>query len=134
MEDITARPERIIGNVAVTSLLAGPPIGVALSVLGGLLEPSEHSALEWAKNIGSGLFLGPFVLVIGGLVVLAPILSVLRYFGCGGPASVYAISLLFSLFAMSSDPRFGLGVLVFSLPASYVFCKHSYSDQCVVER
>ena len=126
MESITARPDRIIGNVAVASLLAGPPIGVAMSVLGCLLDPSEHSALEWIKNIGGGLFIGPFVLAVGGLVVLAPILSILRYFDCGGPPAVYAITLLFSLFAMSSGPLFGLAVLIFSLPASYVFCRYSY--------
>ena len=128
MERFTAHPERIIGNVALASLLAGPPIGVLLSILAGLLEPCQHSVLEWAKNIGGGLLIGPFVLLIGGLVVLAPILSVLRYFGYGGPAFVYIINLLFGLFAMSGDPRFGLVVLIFSLPASYVFCKYSYSS------
>jgi hypothetical protein len=128
MDIFTARPKKIIGNVALASLLAGPPVGVALSVLGGLLQPTEHSMLEWAKSIGSGLLVGPFVIFIGGLVVVAPLLSLLRYFGYGGPMAVYAIATLFGLWAISDDLRFGLVVLVFSLPASYVFCRHSYSE------
>ncbi|WP_094711514.1 hypothetical protein [Hahella sp. CCB-MM4] len=126
MKSLTARPEKIIGNIALASLLAGPPIGVALSLLGGLLQPSGLSVLDWIEVIVSGLFAGPFILFIAGLVVLAPTLGVLRHFGYGGPTFVYAITTLFSFFSMSSDLRLGLVSLAFSLPASYVFCKYSY--------
>ncbi len=129
MDIFTARPQRILGNVALASLLAGVPAGAVMTVIGGLSLPSNTASwLEWAQEIGIGMLLGPFFVLLGGLFLLAPTLSVFRFFGCGGPFFVYAISATATLLAMGEGARFGVGVAVFSLSASFVFCRWAYAD------
>jgi hypothetical protein len=127
MDIFTARPRRILGNVALASLLAGVPAGVVMTVVGGLTSASGTASwLDWAQEIGIGMMLGPFFVFVGGVFLLAPTLSVFRYLGCAGPFFVYAISATASLFAMGEGAQFGVGVAVFSLSASYVFCRWAY--------
>lgn len=129
MDIFTARPNRILGNVALASLLAGVPAGAAMTVIGGLSSASiTASWLEWAEQIGIGMLLGPFFVFVGGIFLMAPTLIVFRFFGCGGPFFVFATSATASLLAMGEGARFGVGVAVFSLSASIVFCRRAYAD------
>ena len=129
MKIFTAPPQRIVGNIALASLVAGGPLGILLTVIAGLvLQSEDESMIAWAKELATGLLLGPFFILIAGLVLVAPALSVLRYFGYGGPFFVYLISIVFSLYALNDSLRFGGVVLLFSMAASYVFCRYAYPD------
>jgi hypothetical protein len=128
METITARPHRIVGNIALASLIAGVPIGIVLSILGAVLEPAGHSVIEKLEGIGSGALLCAAVVFVVGLIVVAPIVAGLRYLGYAGPFSVYAISAVFGLVCMSGNVRFGLAALVTGLAASHVFNRYAYAD------
>jgi len=130
MDIFTARPQRILGNVALASLLAGVPAGAVMTLVGGLSRSfGTASWLEWAEQIGIGMLLGPFFVFLGGICLMAPTLTVFRFFGCGGPFFVYAISATASLLAMGEGAQFGAGVAVFSLSASVVFCRYAYAHQ-----
>ena len=128
MEMITASPQRIVGNIALASVMAGVPIGIVLSILGIVLEPAGHSVIEKLEGIGSGALLCAAVVFVVGLVVVAPIIAGLRHLGCAGPFSVYAISAVFGLVCMSTDVRFGLVALVTGLAVSHVFNRYAYAD------
>lgn len=128
MNIFTAPPQNILGNVALASLLAGMPSGAVMSLIAGIFLPSgTGSWLDWAQQIAIGMLLGPFFVFLGGLVLLAPTLSVFRCLGYGGPFFVYAISAIASLLAAGEGARFGVAVAVFSLSASYVFCRRAYT-------
>ncbi|MEO7324596.1 MAG: hypothetical protein ABIW82_07185 [Dokdonella sp.] len=131
MEIFTARPQRIVGNIAVASLIAGVPMGVALAILGIVSEPAGHSLIETLKGICSGALLCPAVLFVVGMIVVAPIVAGLRHVGYAGPFSIYSISLVFGLIAIADDVRFGTIALVVSLVASHVFCRYAYRDAAV---
>lgn len=127
MDILTARPERLFGNVALASLMAGLPAGLVFAIAGLVTQPLLSSA-TWIASFGSVL-LAPVLVFIAGLVLL-PVLYALRKAGYAGPLSVYALSTLLSLVLMSSDVRAGLLGLVLSLPASFVFCRYAYrSDE-----
>jgi len=129
MTIFTNHPQKILGNVAVASLVAGAPIGMLATIVAGvLLHPKNHSVLEWIKDLGAGLLLGPFFVFLAGIILVAPIIALLRRFGYGGPFFVYAIGVLFSLAALRDNFAFGAIVIVFALGASYVFCRGAYSD------
>jgi hypothetical protein len=129
MTIFTGRPQKILGNVAVASLVAGAPIGLIATTLAGIfIQPKNHTVLEWLTELGKGLLLGPFFIFIAGIVLVLPILTVLRRFNYGGPFFVYAISVAFSLAALHDNLAFGAMVMIFSMSASYVFCRGAYSD------
>src|SRR6185369_6921813 len=108
MTIFTARPQRILGNVALASLIAGAPIGILMTIVAGVfIQHTNHSVLEWIKELGNGLLLGPFFIFIAGLILIVPALSVLRYFGYGGPFFVYAIGMMFGLVALHDNLVFG---------------------------
>jgi hypothetical protein len=123
----TARPLKIIGPIAISSLLAGAPIGVALSLLGGFLETANYSFVYWISKLGVGLLVGPFFVFAAGMILVAPALTVLRHFGLGGPFFVYAICACFSAVCLYDDVRLGILASALSLPSSLVFCRLSYS-------
>jgi hypothetical protein len=127
MDIFTARPERIIGNVALASLVAGIPVGIVLALLGALQSP-DLSAIQWLAGLGSGALLGPVLIFIAGFMLIAPLLHGLRRFGYGGPLFVYAMAAIFSLTVMASDLRSGIVSLVLSIPAAWIFCRHAYVD------
>lgn len=128
MNIFTARPQKILGNVALASLLPGVPAGAVMTLIAGLfLQTKTASWLDWVQELGIGMLLGPFFVFVGGVLLLAPTLSVLRHLGNGGPFFVYAISAVASLLAMGEGLRFGLAVAVFSLSASFVFCRRAYA-------
>jgi hypothetical protein len=128
MSIFTARPERIIGNIALASLVAGIPAGIILALLGGL-QSRDLSAMQWLGGIGGGALLGPVLVFIAGCLLIAPLLHGLRNFGYGGPVFVYAIAIISSLAAMASDLRAGIASLVLSIPAAWVFCRRAYTDE-----
>ncbi|WP_386066085.1 hypothetical protein ACFJIW_16265 [Tahibacter sp. UC22_41] len=123
MDILTARPERLLGNVALASLMAGLPVGLIFAIAGLATQPLLSSA-TWSAGFGS-LLLAPVLVFIAGLILL-PVLYALRKVGYAGPLSVYVLSTLFSLVLMSNDMRAGLLGLVLSLPASFVFCRYAY--------
>lgn len=127
MDIFTAPPERIFGNVALASLVAGIPAGIVLSLLGAIASPGNLSPMEWLSATGEGLLLGPTFTFIGGSIFIVPTLYTLRYIDYAGPFFVYAISVIISLVMMSDGIRAGLATLLLSLPASYVFCRQAYS-------
>lgn len=127
MSIFTSRPERIVGNIALASLVAGIPAGLVLSLLGAL-QSRNLSAIQWLGGLGSGALLGPALIFIAGFVLIAPVLHGLRSLGYGGPAFVYAMAAIFSLTAMASDLRSGIASLILSIPAAWIFCRHAYVD------
>ena len=130
MSIFTDRPQKILGNIAVTSLVAGVPLGVFSTILAGVvLHSNNRSVVEWAKELGLGLLQGPFFVFIAGLILIAPILTVLRRFDYGGPFFVYAISVIFSLVLLHDNLAFGAMSMVFALFSSYVFCRYAYSGE-----
>lgn len=124
MDLLTARPEKLFGNVALASLVAGVPVGLVFAAVGLATHPPADSA-TWSASLGSVL-LAPVLVFLAGLVLL-PILYALRRFGCAGPAVVYALSILFSLALMGGDARAGLVGFALTLPASFVFCRCAYA-------
>lgn len=124
MDLLTARPEKLFGNVALASLVAGVPVGLVFAAVGLATHPLADSA-TWSASLGSVL-LAPVLAFLAGLVLL-PILYALRRFGFAGPAVVYGLSVLFSLTLMGSDVRAGLVAFALALPASFVFCRFAYA-------
>jgi len=128
MDIFTAKPERVLGNLALASLVAGAPVGLVLSLLGGFLYAKEETPHAWIAGVAEGLLLGPTLVMIGGLAFIAPLLLALRHFGLGGPFFVYAASVAVSLVALADGFNAGLVCLALSLTASYVFSLHAYAN------
>lgn len=128
MEAFAAPPEKIVGDFAFASLIAGVPIGVVLSIPGVLSEPWSHSTIEALEETGSGALLFRAGLFIVGMIVVATIVAGRRHIGYAGPFSVYSISRVFALIATSDDRRFGTGALVIELAASHLSCRYANSD------
>ncbi|MDQ3039807.1 MAG: hypothetical protein M3R16_08430 [Pseudomonadota bacterium] len=128
MELFTARPQRIVGTIALASLVAGVPIGLGASILGMVMYSTDHSAMEVVKSLAQALLVGPFLVFICGLIFIAPALSALRYFGYGGPFFVYAISMAIGLVFLKENLLSGLMVIVMGLAASFIFCRYAYLD------
>jgi hypothetical protein len=124
MDILTARPEKLFGNVALASVMAGLPIGLVFAIAGLVTQPLLLPA-TWTAGLGS-VVLAPVFVFIAGMVLL-PVLYALRRAGYAGPFFVYALSTLFSLVLMSSDLRAGLLGFALSLPASFVFCRYAYT-------
>lgn len=123
MDLLTARPQNLLGNVALASALAGVPVGLVFAIVGLATHPLTERA-TWTAGVGSVL-LAPVLVFVAG-VLLLPILWALRKLGFAGPLFVYALSVLFSLVLMGSDVRAGILGLLLSLPASFVFCRCAY--------
>lgn len=128
MDQFTARPHHIIGNIALASLIAGAPVGAVFAALGGNMQPGAHTPWEWMHGVGSGALQGICFDFVAGILIIAPALAVLRRFGYGGPIFVYAISVVLGLTALADNLRFGLVVLAFAVTASTVFCARAYTD------
>jgi len=129
MDTFSARPERIIGNVALASLLAGIPLGLLISSIAAFLHPSHLSAMELVKGIALGAVVGPVYIFLCGLFVIAPALALLRHFGFGGPFFVYAISIALAVPFFANGLLPGLAVVALALSASYAFCRFAYSGE-----
>ncbi len=128
MELFTRTPERILGNIAVASVLGGVPMGLALATLAALTLPGNDTMPEFLIHIGKGALLGPILILMCGLCVIAPLMTLLRYLGYGGPFFVYAISLAVALLLFRDGWRAGLVALALGMAASYVFCRFAYLD------
>ncbi|NZA27019.1 hypothetical protein H0E84_11580 [Luteimonas sp. SJ-92] len=128
MHMLSAHPERIIGNIALASLMVGVPVGVGLSMVGGLMQPGGASWLDWLKGAAAGAALGPTAIFVAGMLLVAPVLALLRPLGYAGPLTVYVIASLFGTLALRDDLRLGAVVLAFALPAAFVFCRYAYPD------
>jgi len=81
------------------------------------------------KNIALGAVVAPVFIFVFGLVVIAPLLTLLRHLGYGGPFFVYAISIGLAVPFLSNGVLSGLAAISMALAASYVFCRFAYSDQ-----
>ncbi|MBB1061370.1 hypothetical protein [Marilutibacter spongiae] len=126
MEGFTARPERIIGNIALASLLAGLPVGLMFSLWAGMQAWARTPLPVWLREVGGGALMCAAVTFLAGLVLVAPSLWLLRRFGLGGPFFVHAVAVLASLAMMADQPRMGLAALALAVPASLVFCRYAY--------
>ncbi|GMV29127.1 MAG: hypothetical protein AMXMBFR59_12520 [Rhodanobacteraceae bacterium] len=126
MEMLTARPDNLLGNVALASLVAGVPVGLVFAAVGLATHPLGDSG-TWSASLGSVL-LAPALVLLAGLALL-PVLYALGKVGYAGPAVVYALSILFSLVLTASDVRAGLVGFALSLPASFVFCRLAYAQR-----
>jgi hypothetical protein len=126
MDWLTEEPERILGNVALASLLAGGPAGALLGGLGGLLGASPASAADWVGGVGSGALFGVFIAFLFGACYILPALFVLRRVGFAGPASVVLLALLPVLVLLAEDARMGLVSLGIAVPVTLVFCRLAY--------
>ena len=129
MDTFSARPEKIIGNVALASLLAGLPLGLLISAVAAIRYQAQYAGIEIVKNIALGAVVAPVFIFVFGLVVIAPLLTLLRHFGYGGPFFVYAISIGLAVPFLSNGVLSGLAAISMALAASYVFCRFAYSDQ-----
>jgi hypothetical protein len=129
MDTFSARPENIIGNVALASLLAGMPLGLLLSAVAAIFYQDQYSGIEIVKNIALGAIVGPVYVFVCGLVIVAPLLALLRLLGYGGPFFVYAISIAIGVPFLSNGVLSGLAVISMAVAASYVFCRFAYSGQ-----
>jgi len=129
MDAFSARPEKIIGNVALASLLAGLPMGLFISAIAAIFYHQQYSGFELFKNIALGAFAAPFYIFVCGVVVVAPLLALLRLFGCGGPFFVYAIGVSMGLPFLSNGIMSGLAVIAIALAASFAFCRFAYPGQ-----
>ena len=129
MDTFSARPEKIIGNVALASLLAGLPLGLLISAVAAIRYQAQYAGIEIVKNIALGAVVAPVFIFVFGLVVIAPLLTLLRHLGYGGPFFVYAISIGLAVPFLSNGVLSGLAAISMALAASYVFCRFAYSDQ-----
>jgi hypothetical protein len=126
MELFAARPERIIGNIALSSLYVGLPIGAVTGLVSVIQNSSKISMLDMGKGIfGATIFL-PVACFICGLILIAPALWILRHFGLGGPAFVYGISFFIGCSFFGLSLQGGFFVLAVAMACSYVFCKWAY--------
>lgn len=129
MDTFSARPERIIGNVALASLAAGIPLGLLLSAIGAFRHPSGLFGVALAKSIALGALVAPVCIFVCGLIVITPALALLRHFGFGGPFFVYAISITLAAPFFANGLLPGLAVLALALAASYAFCRSAYASE-----
>lgn len=128
MDWFREEPDRILGNVAVASLLAGGPAGAMVGVLGGLLQARTVSAGDWIGGIGSGAVFGVFLAFLFGACYIAPALVVLRRFGFAGPAFVALLASLPVLALLADDARIGVASLMIATPVTWVFCRFAYCN------
>ena len=125
----TTTPWTLIGNVALASLLAGLPLGLLISAVAAIRYQAQYAGIEIVKNIALGAVVAPVFIFVFGLVVIAPLLTLLRHLGYGGPFFVYAISIGLAVPFLSNGVLSGLAAISMALAASYVFCRFAYSDQ-----
>jgi len=126
MELFAARPERIIGNIALSSLYVGLPVGAITGLVSVMHSSSQISMIDMGKGIfGATVFL-PVACFICGLLLIAPVLWILRRFDLGGPAFVYGISFLIGCSFFGLSLKGGFFVLAVAMACSHVFCKWAY--------
>lgn len=129
MDTFSARPERIIGNVALASLAAGIPLGLLISAIEAFRHPSGPFGVALVESIALGALVAPVCIFLCGLIVITPALALLRRFDLGGPFFVYAISIALAVPFFANGLLPGLAALVLALAASYVFCRSAYASE-----
>lgn len=129
MDTFSARPERIIGNVALASLAAGIPLGLLISAIEAFRHPSGPFGVALVESIALGALVAPVCIFLCGLIVIMPALALLRRFDLGGPFFVYAISIALAVPFFANGPLPGLATLALALGASYAFCRSAYASE-----
>lgn len=127
MEVFTAKPVNIIGNLALSSLYAGLPIGMATAIYALFFDSTIAGFSQISKGVVETVILLPVMCFICGIILIAPVLSMLRYFGLGGPAFVYGICFLIACSFFELSVQGGLYVMGVAMACSYVFCSRAYS-------
>jgi hypothetical protein len=128
MELFTARPKRIIGNIALSSLYVGLPTGLITGLVSVIYNSSDISMLDMAKGIFGATIVLPVACFICALLLIAPALWILRRFDLGGPAFVYGISFFIGSSFFGLSLQGGFYVLAVAMACSYVFCKYAYQS------
>lgn len=129
MNTFSARPEKITGNVALASLIAGIPLGLLISAIGAFRHASGLFGVALVESIALGALIAPVGLFLCGLIVITPVLTLLRRFGFGGPFFVYAISITLAVPFFANGLLPGLAALALALTASYAFCRSAYAGE-----
>jgi hypothetical protein len=133
MNLLTARPENIIGNIALSSLYAGLPIGTVTAIASVIYELGSLSFLDLTKRVAGTIIFLPAACFMCGLLLIAPALLLLRHFGFGGPALVYGMSFIVGCSFFELSMQGGFYVLTVAMVCSIVFCKRAYqADQGVL--
>lgn len=127
MEMFTARPVNILGNIVHSSFLTGVPVGIATGVYAIFFDKTITGFFEISKGLIETIVLLPVMCFLCGILLIAPALSILRYFGLGGPAFVYGISFFVSCCFFGLSMQGGFYVLGVAMACSYVFCSRAYN-------
>ncbi|MFP7723641.1 hypothetical protein [Lysobacter sp. A3-1-A15] len=131
MGGVKAKPERIIGNVAVASLLGGVPAGAVLATMGVAVHATPPSALDGLQAVAQSALLGPVVSFVFGALYLAPALALLRRTGFAGPLVAVVLTAVPVAALAQDSPRAGLIGVGLAVPVLLVFCRLAYGNRAV---